>query len=167
MLRKSEKATQALIDAMILKRLFVETERGVEPHQWNEHQYKSDVSTDRVKQHRERKKQQPGNVSVTPSETEADTEQKAEAKASGAEAPTDLSSLIFGQGLMWLQEASRKSRDNCASQLGKWRKQLGDEALITLLGRAQREGVIAPMEWMEGAIRHHKTTTDPPQTGWN
>ncbi len=91
-----------------------------------------------------------------------------EAKASGADAPGDVASVIFGQGLAWLQNTSKKSRDNCASQLGKWRKQIGDEALISLLGRAQREGVLAPMDWMEGAIKHHKSATDPPASrGWN
>ena len=42
---------------------------GYEPHQWNKYQYKSDTSTDRVQKHREKR-----NVSVTPPDTETDTE---------------------------------------------------------------------------------------------
>lgn len=42
------------------------------PHSWDKRQYKSDTSTDRVKRFRERSE----NVSETPPETEADTEQK-------------------------------------------------------------------------------------------
>ena len=41
-----------------------------QPHNWNEHQYVSDVSTSRVRAFRERKR----NVSETPSETETETE---------------------------------------------------------------------------------------------
>ena len=40
------------------------------PHNWNEKQYKSDTSTERVRKHREVK----CNVSVTPPDTETDTE---------------------------------------------------------------------------------------------
>lgn len=42
---------------------------GYEPHSWNERQYKSDTSTDRVRKHREKR-----NVSETPPETEAETD---------------------------------------------------------------------------------------------
>ena len=42
---------------------------GYVPHSWSKFQYKSDVSTDRVHKHREKR-----NVSVTPPETEAETE---------------------------------------------------------------------------------------------
>jgi hypothetical protein len=54
---------------------------GYEPHNWSKFQYKSDVSTDRVKRHREKR-----NVSETPPETETDTETDTylEAKASNA-----------------------------------------------------------------------------------
>lgn len=46
---------------------------GYAPHGWSEKQYKSDVSTDRVKRHREKR-----NVSETAPETEVDTETDAE-----------------------------------------------------------------------------------------
>lgn len=42
------------------------------PHNWNGRQYKSDVSTERVKQFRERQR----NVSVTPPETETENRKK-------------------------------------------------------------------------------------------
>lgn len=44
-------------------------EGGYIPHNWEKYQYKSDVSTERVKRHREKR-----NVSVTPPDTETDTE---------------------------------------------------------------------------------------------
>ena len=46
---------------------------GYEPHNWNKFQYKSDTSNERVAKHRAKR-----NVTVTPPETEADTEQKEE-----------------------------------------------------------------------------------------
>lgn len=59
------------------------------PHDWNKSQYKSDVSTDRVKQHRKKR-----NVSETPPETdtEADTEKK-EIEPKGSCASDDAPSL--------------------------------------------------------------------------
>lgn len=45
-------------------------EDGYEPRNWNERQYKSDTSTERVQKHRAKR-----NVSVTPPDTEADTEE--------------------------------------------------------------------------------------------
>ena len=44
-------------------------DHGYEPHGWSKYQYKSDVSTERVRKHREK-----GNVSETPPDTETDTE---------------------------------------------------------------------------------------------
>jgi len=46
-------------------------ETGLRPHNWNARQFKSDVSNERVKQHRERKR----NVTSTVTETTPDTEQ--------------------------------------------------------------------------------------------
>ena len=85
-----------------------------------------------------------------------------EAKASGAE---DVAAVVFREGLAWLHRTSGKSEGNCRSLLGKWRKSLGtDEALLAILGRAQREGVIEPVGWIERAI----AARDPPKAkGWN
>lgn len=44
-------------------------EHGYEPHNWSKFQYKSDTSTDRVQKHRAKR-----NVSVTPPDTETETE---------------------------------------------------------------------------------------------
>jgi hypothetical protein len=60
-----------------------------------------------------------------------------------------LTALIFGSGLSWLRQNSGKSEDACRALLGKWRKELGDEVLLTALGRAQRECTLQPVAWME------------------
>lgn len=56
------------------------------PHNWNGRQYKSDDSTDRVKQHRLRKRN--GNVSVTANETPPDTEQSTDTDQKTEQKPT-------------------------------------------------------------------------------
>ena len=67
--------------------------------------------------------------------------------------------MVFSQGLDWLKSTSGKSDPACRALLGKWRKSFGsDEALIAILGRAQREGVIEPVGWIEKAIQ----ARDPP-----
>jgi hypothetical protein len=52
--------------------LLDKTETGFVPHNWNGRQYKSDVSTDRVKRFRERKRNVSSAVSETPPETETE-----------------------------------------------------------------------------------------------
>ncbi|KAF0097837.1 MAG: hypothetical protein FD144_4786 [Rhodospirillaceae bacterium] len=76
-----------------------------------------------------------------------------DAAVPAATSPPDLASIVFGQGLQWLMRVSKRRREPCASALGKWRQQLGDEGLIVLLGQAQREGVIEPFSWMSAAIK--------------
>ena len=74
-LRIDEIACQSLLDRLLIAGLIDILKGGpngsrIAPHGWNQRQYKSDVSTDRVKRYRERSR----NVSVTPPETETDTE---------------------------------------------------------------------------------------------
>ena len=110
----------------------------------------------------------------------ADRERKAEARerqpepqpepeaASPDAASPDAASIVFRQGLGWLQQASDRSAKHCRSLLGRWRGQVGDEMLIAVLGRAQREGAIDPVGWIEKAIAAHKAHHDPPPPqGWN
>lgn len=61
-------------------------ETGIKPHNWNGRQFKSDVSNERVKQHRERKRNVTQTVTETPPETEQKqtTEQKDAASAASA-----------------------------------------------------------------------------------
>lgn len=76
-LRMSEIEAQELIDYLIEKELVDETEYGLEPHNWNGRQYKSDVSTDRVKRFRKRQRNGDETPDETPPEqnrTDSDTE---------------------------------------------------------------------------------------------
>jgi len=80
----------------------------------------------------------------------------------------DLASLLFGQGLAWLQDTTHKPRDRCAALLGKWRKAFGsDEALLASIGKAQREGAIDPVGWMEAAIKARQGNgAASPRSAW-
>jgi uncharacterized protein YdaU (DUF1376 family) len=105
------------------------------------------------------KRQQNANPSPSPSPS-------SEAKASGAE---DVAAVVFSQGLDWLSRTSGRPEIACRSLLGKWRQKLGsDETLLVLLGRAQREGVIEPVGWVEKAVLAHQAAREPPRSkGWN
>ena len=67
---EAAKRVQALKDAGLLD----EDETGVSPHNWDARQFKSDVSTDRVKRFRQRCGNEKRNVSVTASETETESD---------------------------------------------------------------------------------------------
>lgn len=65
-LRLPPKATRSIISGLKSVGLLDDVETGWQPHNWNGRQYKSSVSTERVKRFRERSKA----VSETPPETE-------------------------------------------------------------------------------------------------
>lgn len=69
----------------------------------------------------------------------------------------DAASVVFRQGLAWLMKATGKTEASCRAQLGKWRKDVGDEALIAALGVGQREMPIDAMAFMEKAVAARKT----------
>ena len=45
-----------------------------------------------------------------------------------------MASIVFGEGLKWLVNATAKPERECRGLLGKWRRDHGDEALIAALG---------------------------------
>jgi len=158
-LRKSDAETTKLLDALVSGGLLDRDDNGVTPHNWNSRQYKSDVSNERVKRYRERHR----NVTVAPSETDTDTDiPLAKANGHSPSKTEDITAVVFGVGLRWLAQSTGKPDAACRALLGKWRQQSGDEALISALGRAQREGPIDAVAWMTKALK----PPDKPQ-GWN
>lgn len=89
-LRMKAAKVQAHIGAFISAELIDQTETGLQPHNWNGRQYKSDVSTERVKRFRNGGR----NVSETPPETEEETERKKDAEPSGSHPKTDEADLF-------------------------------------------------------------------------
>ncbi|MBS0517277.1 MAG: hypothetical protein JSR90_01225, partial [Proteobacteria bacterium] len=88
-------------------------------------------------------------------------------------ASPDMASLVFTHGLAWLKRSTGKSESHCRGLLGRWRKAFaerggGDAALIDALGRAQREGVIEPVGWIERALAQHRAAASSSSAGgWN
>lgn len=75
-LRLPEKQASATIAALRLAGFIDDDETGSRPHNWRSRQFKSDVSNDRVRRHRQRQRNVTSSVSGTPpeAETEAETE---------------------------------------------------------------------------------------------
>ena len=73
-LRMPEKRVREIIGQLIERRLLDQIGADVTPHDWSEHQFQNDVSTDRVKRFRERRKQQTETVARNLPHTETETE---------------------------------------------------------------------------------------------
>jgi hypothetical protein len=156
-LRKSTEETAALIEALLAARLFDRTDRGIEPHDWSEWQYRSDVSSERVKRFRQRGR----GVSETPSEsdTDSDSETESEADASGAAAP-DAVKAVFDEGVRLLTASGCRER-NARALIGKWRRAKGDAATLTALRQAKAESITEPIAWITARL------TTKPRENWN
>lgn len=73
-LRMTEAKAQALIETLIAAGLIDETDDALQPHNWNGRQFKTDVSTERVKRFRNRRKGVSGNGVKPFHETAPETE---------------------------------------------------------------------------------------------
>ncbi len=80
---KSERVTQ-IISALHDAGLIETDETGLRPHNWDSRQFKSDVSNERVKRHRNAKRNVTLTVTETPPDTESDTERKKDAPPAAA-----------------------------------------------------------------------------------
>lgn len=136
--------------------LIDKSEDGVSTmHNWNGRQYKSDVSTTRVKRFRNGKR----NVSETPPETEnRDRSRDSVADATGADAPVDHRKRLFDEGLPKLARMTGKGPDACRSFVGKCLKAAGDDA-ITVLGLiedAERNQAVDPTSWIVARLKNNQ-----------
>lgn len=97
--------------------------------------------------------------------SEVHKEKSSVAKATGAEAPIDPVKAMFDGGVALLGAAG--IRESSARQIiGKWRKSHGAEAIIVALGRAQREGAIDPVGFIEGVLKSGGANSrDSPRIG--
>lgn len=155
---KIEAIIRELKDAVLID----ETETGLRPHNWDGRQYKSDVSTERVKRFRNGKR----NVSETPPETEADTE-RSEPRGSGAPAPPDPKADYFRRGRQICGPSS-------GGLLSKLLKSQGNEddpkAIAKARARIEDASTKAkPAEWigrvMNGAAQSENEFRDNPTGG--
>lgn len=89
-LRRSEKEAKRLVDGLIAARLLDVSGTTITPHNWNRRQYKTDVSTGRVRAFRERQKQRDQEPRETVSRNVPETEQSREGKAPTGLSPDEL-----------------------------------------------------------------------------
>lgn len=88
-----------------------------------------------------------------PKQPEPEPEPYSVDKSTGANAPIDPVKVAFDNGRKLLVAAG-VSPAQAGSMVGKWRKDLKDDAaLIDVIGRAQREGAVSPIEFIQGIIR--------------
>jgi len=105
-------------------------EVGYKPHGWEKYQYKSDTSNERVAKHRAK-----GNVTVTPPDTEAETEKKESADALPAvvrEDPFVLPVAIPAEAWAGFIEMRKRKRANPTDRAKK--------LLVAKLARLAEDG---------------------------
>lgn len=88
--------------------------------------------------------------------TPTPTVESSVSKDTGAAAPkVDPEKVMFDAGVALLT-ASGKSERDARSMVGMWRKQHGAEAVISAVGRAQREGPVDAVAFMQGIFRQKR-----------
>jgi hypothetical protein len=135
-LRIEMRKARKLLETLTTSGLIDVTETGRSPHNWNKRQYKSDVSTDRVKRFRNAKR----NVSETPDETPPDTETEqtkaidksiASAAKRGSRLPKDFK--MPGDWLQWAMDERHWSADDtrveAANFIDHWHAKPGKDAV--------------------------------------
>jgi hypothetical protein len=167
-LRVTPAKAAEILAALVKAKLIDKTETGFEPHNWNGRQYKSDVSTDRVKRFRNGKRNVSSAVSETPPETEADTEQNSEPKGSGP-ASADPRDRLFGEGLAMLAELTGKGPDSCRSFAGQCLKASKDDASVVLgaIEDAHRNRVADAGAWIMARLKARPAAGPPSVVDWD
>lgn len=62
---------------------------------------------------------------------------------------------MFDQGVAFLESNGVKP-GRSRPMLGKWKRDHGAAAVIEALGKAQREGALDPISFIEGCFRHRQ-----------
>ncbi|MEJ7933511.1 hypothetical protein WG907_04465 [Sphingobium sp. AN558] len=149
-LRLDPKKAEKLVSRLVTAGLLAETETGLKPHKWDSRQYKSDVSTDRVKRFRQRSKKQP----ETDAETAPETDTETDVPLSKDNGPTADPDKVF-----W-DSAKSYLGPSKASLIGKWVSQHKKPAVIAAITTAQSERAVDPVAFIEGVLRkgsnHHQ-----------
>jgi hypothetical protein len=150
---KPEKMVEAL-EALVNAGLVDRDGPILSPHNWNGRQYKSDVSTERVKRFRNGKR----NVSETPpdTDTDTDTEKKKDAAPEGAQVVSILPApdkVYFDQAAQYLGNNGR----SLAAQLLKSKGNNIPAAHQALLAAVQKSN---PREYIGAIIRGRGSTVE-------
>lgn len=96
----------------------------------------------------------------TPNHTDTDTSIPEDKSSGGELQSVDAETVMWRHGKLYLQSQGIKP-DKAGALLGKWRKEYGAESVIVALGRAQREGAIDPVSFIEGCFRQKAPDRQP------
>lgn len=146
-LRLDGKKAVAMVGRLVNAGLLIPDGEAFTPHKWNERQYKSDVSTDRVKRFRQRSKA----VSETPIETapdtDSETEQSSVTNVTGGSPPIVDSDKAFWDGAKAYLGKSK------ASKIGQWVRDYDKDRTAAAIAQAQVERAVDPVSYIEAILR--------------
>ncbi|MCW1431381.1 hypothetical protein [Novosphingobium sp. JCM 18896] len=145
---------------------------------WGDRQFSSDRSKERVAAHRQRKRssqdtgngeQRDGNDGVTLQERhrnspETETETYIPLANANGRDVIDPEKVMFDSGVALITSCG-KSESQARSWLGKAKRDHGAELVITMIGRAKREGAPDPIAFMEGGFRAKARASPAPVVG--
>lgn len=149
-LRLDLKKATAIVSRFVSCGLLDQDGDRFSPHGWNARQYKSDVSTDRVKQFRKRKKAVSGNADETFHETPPDTDTDTEVSVDkSTDAPASSDKLFWDNAVAYLGKGKRP-------MIGKWAKDYGQGETAKAITAAQLERAVEPVAYIERVLRGAK-----------
>jgi hypothetical protein len=159
-LRASEQGAAATIAGLVNKKLLDRREDGAfEPHNWSGRQFQSDTSNERVKRHRNAKRNVTSTVTVTPPETE-NRNRGSEAYASAADAAPvdeDTRAKLFRIGKTILVSFGVGEK-RTGSLIGQWLKERNDPAgLLGAIEYARDQNVAEPVAYISTLLSRAKT----------
>lgn len=103
----------------------------------------------------------PGNTETTQKQHSDNTQNEQDNNIPvGANEFADPAKVVFSAGVKLLTAAGIREHQ-ARSIIGKWRKANTDDMLIAAIGRAQREGAVEPVSFIEGALKFNKSKSKP------
>lgn len=163
LLRRRVEDVRRDVAELCTRRLFDATESGITPHNWDTRQYKSDLSTQRVKQHRKRFRNVSGNVSETAMKRPQIQSTETEKKVPARKAPDfdfepideDPKAKLFRKGKTILVSLG-VSEGRSGSVIGQWLKQRNDAAgILAALEYAVDHSVIEPIGYVTRVLKEN------------
>lgn len=161
-LRLDARKAVAIVGRLKEAGLIDEMDGALSPHGWSVRQFKSDSSTGRVKQFRERKKGVSRNGDETFHETAPDTDTETDssvAKATGGEPPeTDPEKLFWSSAKAALKP---HAKGDPGALVNKWLRERGKALTMAALNAGQLERAVDLVAYCEGYFRRHSANGQP------
>lgn len=152
-LRLDAKKTAAIINRLVAAGLIVAEGEALSPNKWNARQYKSDVSTGRVKRFRERSKPVSEALPETAPDTEPDTDSSV-TKVTGAEAPPiDADKAFWDTAKSYL---APHVKGDPGSYIGKCCRDYGKAETARAITQAQIERAVSPIPFIAACLKGEK-----------